>query len=65
MHANAGDRIIVKGNKVGQPERDGEVLEARGPDGTAPFLVRWTDGQEGLFFPGPDASVLQATNKRS
>lgn len=57
MHATVGDRIVVKGNKVGLPEREGEVIEARGPGGTAPYLVRWADGHEGLFFPGPDASV--------
>jgi hypothetical protein len=34
------------------------VVEAQGPDGTAPFLVRWDDnGHVTLFFPGPDAVI--------
>jgi hypothetical protein len=32
--------------------RDGEVLET-GPNGTPPFLIRWSNGHTGLFFPGP------------
>jgi hypothetical protein len=43
---------------MGQPDRDGEVLEVHGPDGEPPYVVRWSDtGEEGLFFPGSDASV--------
>ena len=58
MHAKVGDRIVIKGHRVGEPERDCEVLEVRGPDGGAPFLVRWGDpGHEALFFPGSDAFV--------
>jgi hypothetical protein len=57
MHAAVGDRIIIKGHHVGEPERDAEVL-AVGPDGGPPFKVRWGDtGHEALFFPGTDASV--------
>jgi Domain of unknown function (DUF1918) len=58
MRANTGDRIVIKGHRVGEPERDCEVLEARGPDGSPPYFVRWGDsGHETLFYPGPDASV--------
>jgi len=58
MHASVGDRIVVHGHRVGEPDRDCEVLEARGADGRAPFLVRWGEsGHESLFFPGPDATV--------
>lgn len=58
MHASVGDRIIVKGHHVGDPDRDCEVLEVRGPNGDAPFLVRWEDAEhESLFFPSSDAVV--------
>jgi hypothetical protein len=58
MHAAVGDRIVVRGAHVDEPNRDGEVLEVRGPDGTPPFLVRWSDnGHEGLYFPGPDTVI--------
>jgi hypothetical protein len=63
MHAGVGDRIIIHGHRVGEPDRDCEVLEARGADATAPFVVRWGDsGHESLFFPGPDATVKHYEN---
>jgi hypothetical protein len=56
MEAQQGDRVRVKGHHVGEPDRCGEVVEARGPGGTAPFVVRWDDSDhEVLFFPGSDA----------
>jgi len=58
MHASVGDRIVIHGHRVGEPDRDCEVLDVRGPEGGPPYLVRWGDsGHESLFFPGPDASL--------
>lgn len=58
MHAKVGERIVVRSRHQGEPERDGEILEVRGPDGTPPYLVRWSaDGHEGLFWPESDAYV--------
>ncbi len=58
MEAKPGDRIIIKGHRIGEPDRDCEVIEVRGPDGAPPYVVRWEDsGHETLFFPGPDAAV--------
>lgn len=58
MYANVGDRIVVKGHHVGEPDRDCEVLEVHGSDGGPPYLVQWGEtGHEALFFPGPDAFV--------
>ena len=58
MRASIGDRIVIKGHRVGEPDRDCEVLEVRGPDGGPPYLVRWADNpHECLFFPGSDAAV--------
>ena len=58
MKASVGDRIIIKGHYVGEPDRDAEILEVHGDDGAPPYLVRWDeDGHEGLFFPGSDATL--------
>jgi hypothetical protein len=66
MHAAVGDRLVVKGQHVGQPDRDGEILEVHGDEGGPPFLVRWSDdGHEGLFYPGPDAYVEHFTHHRA
>ena len=59
MKAEVGDRIVIRGHRVGEPPRDAEVLEVRGPDGGPPYVVRWADSDhEILFFPGSDASVV-------
>ena len=58
MIATAGDKIVIKGHHLGEPDRDCVVLEVRGQDGGPPYRVRWGDtGHESLFFPGSDASV--------
>ena len=58
MRAAAGDRIIIKGHHVGEPDRDGRILEVHGDAGGPPYLVRWEeDGHEGLLFPGSDAVI--------
>lgn len=58
MHASVGDRIVIHGHRIGQPDRDAEVIEVRGEGGEPPYVVRWGDsGHEALFFPGSDASI--------
>ena len=58
MRASVGDRLIVESNRVDAPRREGEILEVQGKDGGPPYLVRWSDGHEGLTYPGPDAHVV-------
>lgn len=66
MHAKVGDRIVIHGHRIGEPDRDCEVLEVRGEDGGPPYVVRWEDsGHECLFFPGSDASVEAYTTAGS
>jgi hypothetical protein len=58
MKASVGDRILIAAATLGKPVRDGEILEVRGPGGTPPYLVQWSDdGHQTLFFPGPDAQL--------
>ena len=61
MKASVGDRIVMAGEQVDRPTRDGEVLEVRGANGAPPYLVRWSDGHTGLLYPGP-GSVLRVQN---
>ncbi len=58
MNAKVGDRIVVRGHRVGEHERDGEILEVRGEDGGPPYLVKWSaDGHIGMVFPGSDVTI--------
>jgi hypothetical protein len=60
MRASIGDRLCVHGRTVDRPDRMGDVMEVRGPDGQPPYLVRFDDGHERLIFPGPDCEVQPA-----
>lgn len=56
--AEPGDRLVIRGHHLGEPDRDAEILEARGAAGGPPFLVRWEDGGRiSLIYPGSDATV--------
>lgn len=58
LTAAVGDRLIIRGHRVGEPERDAEIIEVRGANGAPPFVVRWSgDGHESLVFPGSDAFI--------
>lgn len=58
MRAAVGDRLVVKGHRIGEPDKGAQILAVEGNEGGPPYLVRWEeDGHEGLFFPGSDALI--------
>jgi hypothetical protein len=57
VQASVGDEIVVRGRRVGDEGRHAVILEVRGADGGPPYVVRWSNGHEGLFFPSSDATV--------
>jgi hypothetical protein len=57
LRAAPGDRLVIHGHHVGEPDRDGEIVEVHGDDGAAPYTVRWTDGHVSRFYPSSDACV--------
>lgn len=58
MTASAGDRLVIRGHHVGEPDRDAEILEVLGPEGAPPYVVRWEeDGHVSRLYPGSDAYV--------
>ena len=58
MRAQAGDRIAVETTTLDLRRRSGVVLEVLGADEQPPYRVRWDDGHESVYFPGPDAHVV-------
>ena len=58
MQAAVGDKIVVRGHRAGETDREAIILAVDGSDGAPPYRVRWSDdGHEGMFFPGSDAVV--------
>ncbi len=62
MKAQVGERLVFHGKKVGSADHMGEVVQVRGDDGAPPYLVHFSDGHEGLIFPGTDCEVLHAAD---
>jgi hypothetical protein len=55
---DVGSELVAESNKVEAAPRRGEIVEVRGADGGPPYVVRWSDGHEGLVYPGADAHVV-------
>jgi len=65
VKASPGDRLVIHPHHQGEPERDGEILQALGRDGGPPFRVRWEDGgRETILYPGSDAVVEHLARPR-
>jgi len=63
MYAHVGDRLVIKGQHLGEVVRDGEIIGVRHADGSPPYEVRWEDtGHESFVYPGPDAMVQHFTH---
>lgn len=61
MNATIGDRILVRGHQLGDPERKAQILEIHGKNGAPPYVVRWgDDGHIATYFPGSDARIVHA-----
>ena len=66
VRANRGDRIVFESTHVGQPRRQGEVVEVvPGDGGHDHYRVRWEDGHESTYFPSIDGRVVATGEARS
>jgi len=45
------DRVVVESERVGQPAREGEILEVLGTGEVIHYRVRWDDGHETTLYP--------------
>jgi hypothetical protein len=58
VRAQAGDELTVRGRHQGDEDRHGTIIRVDGEDGAPPYVVRWRDGHESVFFPAAGAEVL-------
>jgi hypothetical protein len=56
--ANVGDEIVVDAVNLGDPKREGEILEVETSGDVLHYRVRWDDGHESIFFPGSTTHVV-------
>ena len=65
MQAQVGDELTVKGRHQGDGDRRCEIIEVIGADGAPPYMVRWPDGHESLFFIRPIPRSATAQDRAS
>jgi hypothetical protein len=64
MRANVGDELVIRGRHVGDEDRAGVIVEIRGEAGAPPYLVRWRNDHESVFFPAADTVVEHHPGKQ-
>jgi len=64
MRARVGDRIVVETTVLAVRRRSGVVLDSRDGHDEPPYRVWWDDGHESVYFPGPDAHVIDSAPDR-
>ena len=50
-HGRVGDRIVLESERVGEPAREGVIIEVLGSGDGTHYTVRWEDGHKSTFFP--------------
>ena len=66
MTGKPGERIEVESEAVGQPTREGEILEVIQGEVGIRYRVRWSDGHESVFSPsGGSARIVAAAGVAS
>ncbi|HSL14702.1 MAG TPA: DUF1918 domain-containing protein [Actinomycetota bacterium] len=65
MTANVGDRIVVESESVGQPTREGEILEVISGEIGVRYRVRWLDGHDSIFTPSGGSARIVSTGARA
>ena len=57
MRAQAGDELTVKSVHQGDEDRHGTIIKVDGADGAPPYVVRWRDGHDSVFFPAAGTQI--------
>lgn len=65
MTARTRDRIVLESERVGQPDREGEILEVIEASYGTRYRVRWDDGHESTIRPTAGSARIVRAEPRS
>ncbi len=63
MIGRTGDRIVVESERVGQADREGEILEVFETSYGTRYRVRWDDGHESVIRPAAGSARFVSRSK--
>jgi hypothetical protein len=55
---SVGDRVVVESERVGQPPREGKILEVLGKGAGAHYRVHWDNGHETTLYPSAGSAMI-------
>ena len=58
MRARAGDTLLVKERRAGEGDREAVIVEVWGEYGRPPYVIRWSDGRQNVFFPASADTLI-------
>jgi hypothetical protein len=58
MRAVPGDRVLVRECCAGEGDREVVILEVWSKRGGPPYVVRWHDGSQKIFFPASADTLI-------
>lgn len=61
MRGKPGDHVVIHATFLDSPQRKGEIIEVMGESDREHYRIRWSDGHESVYFPGPDAHIEPST----
>jgi hypothetical protein len=64
MTGTVGDWIIAESERVGQPAREGEILEVIEGPTSVRYRVRWADGHESILTPSVGSTKVVPPEER-
>jgi hypothetical protein len=64
MKARVGDHIVIESERVGQADREGEILEVIEASYGTRYRVRWEDGHESTIRPSAGSARIIAEHRR-
>lgn len=65
LRAKNGDRLVIRGHRVGESQKTADIIEVLGEDGAPPYVVRWIDdGRVTRIYPSSDAYVHRLSPAR-
>ncbi len=64
MTARIRDRIILESERVGQRDREGDILEVIEASYGTRYRVRWDDGHESTIRPTAGSARIVSAEKR-
>ena len=65
MTGKVGDHISIESEKVGQRNREGEILEVIESSSRVGYRVRWDDGRESTFRPSAGSARFTEPAEKS